>query len=218
MNRFYKTSFLPILLTACTQHYIPDSLSTTTNNTKMSLPKTTEAVRKGTKITPVTQKAHYTSNKVTSWNLSGGIAARNKNKGWSASLNWQQQGANRYHIRLSGPLGGGTIIVEKNGGSITYTDGKKHITSHNADELLQQQTGIRLPVQNLYYWVRGLPAPGGITNKQYDENQHLTLLKQSGYSIHYMEYTIVNDTALPLKIHLQGHGVTIKLVIKNWQI
>jgi outer membrane lipoprotein LolB len=76
------------------------------------------------------------------------MAARNKRKGWSASYNWVQQGINQYQIRLFGPLGGGTVIIAKQGGTVTYTDGPKKISSHNADQLLMQQTGIQLPVNN----------------------------------------------------------------------
>ena len=154
---------------------------------------------------------------VSSWEISGAIAAREKAKGWSASLNWLQQGPDRYQIRLFGPLGGGTVIIEKQDGTITYVDGPKKFSSHSADELLQQQTGIRLPVSDLYYWVRGMPAPGSIQASQY-ENAHLVTFKQGGYTIDYANYTTVSGVDLPGKIQLQGHGAVIKLVIKKWRV
>ncbi len=158
------------------------------------------------------------ASQVTSWNLSGAIATRTAKKGWSASLNWLQQGPQQYQIRLSGPLGGGTIIINKQGGMVTYQDGPKKLTSKSAEELLQRQTGIRLPVQNLYYWVRGIPAPGGVRSASYDSDHHLMQMSQSGYTISYGNYQVVNQVALPGKIFLQGHQVTIKLIVKNWGI
>ena len=154
---------------------------------------------------------------ISSWELSGAMAARNQKKGWSATLNWIQRGANQYQIRLFGPLGGGTVIIEKNDGVITYVDGPKKITSSNADDLLQKQTGVRLPVHDLYYWVRGMPAPGAVQSSHY-EGTHLASLTQDGYVIHYVNYMSVNQVDLPSKIELQGHGVKIKLVIKHWKI
>lgn len=155
---------------------------------------------------------------LSSWELSGALAAKNKNKGWTASLNWQQKGANRYQIRLFGPLGGGTVLIEKEGSIITYRDGPKIVTSTDADALLQKETGVRLPVKNLYYWIRGLAAPGAVKSAQYDENHHLTTLKQAGYTIEYTRYTQAGNMTLPSKIHLTGHNVVIKLVIKHWGV
>ncbi len=153
---------------------------------------------------------------LSNWELKGAIAAKRGKKGWTASLNWHQNGPNYYQIRLFGPLGGGTVIVEKKGNQITYRDGPKLRTSTNADDLLQQETGIRLPVKNLYYWIRGLPAPGQVQSAQYDASHHLLSLKQGGYTIDYIGYKSVGGFGLPNKVRLQGHGVLIKLVIKRW--
>lgn len=155
---------------------------------------------------------------VITWEITGALAARSKKKGWAAQINWLQQGLNHYQIRLFGPLGGGTILIEKNGAMVTYADGPKKIASRSADELLEHQTGIRLPVKNLYYWVRGLPAPGRVTSSHYDSIHQLTSMTQAGYTINYSNYTSVDNTVLPGKIQLQGHGVVIKLVIKHWTI
>lgn len=155
---------------------------------------------------------------VVSWEINGSMSAKNKTKGWSATMNWTQQGPSSYQIRLMGPLGAGTVLVTKKGGVITLQDGPKTLTSNSADELLMQQTGIRLPVNNLYYWIRGLPAPGGVQAEHHDQNNHLDQLKQSGYTIDYTKYTTVKNIDLPSMIRLQGNGVTVKIAIKNWTI
>jgi outer membrane lipoprotein LolB len=133
-------------------------------------------------------------------------------------MNWIQHGPNAYQIRLMGPLGSGTVLIDQKGNTITFQDGAKKITSHNADELLAQQTGIKLPVNNLYYWVRGLPAPGPVVAEQRDQNNHLAQLKQSGYTINFAKYTSIKGLDLPALIHLEGNGVMIKVVIQNWII
>ena len=166
---------------------------------------------------PVEEREEKTAT-ISSWVISGAMAAKNAEKAWTASLNWRQQGSNHYQIRLFGPLGSGTVIIEKKGSMVTYRDGPKTASSKNADELLQKHTGIRLPVNNLYYWVRGLPAPGAIQSADYDRYKHLTRLKQDGYTIQYTRYTSRNNIDLPSKISLQGNGVTIKLVIKSWKV
>ncbi|MBA2657585.1 MAG: outer membrane lipoprotein LolB [Tatlockia sp.] len=156
--------------------------------------------------------------KISSWNLSGAMAARSQGKGYSASVNWIQRGAGSYQIRMSGPLGSGTILISKSGGLVTLKDGPKTASSSNAESLLKQQTGISLPVTNLYYWVRGIPAPGAAQGKKYDQAGHLLGLRQAGFTIEYQQYRAVGNAVLPSSIRLQGNGVFIKLIIKDWQI
>jgi outer membrane lipoprotein LolB len=166
----------------------------------------------------ITSSEKKSAQQISTWELSGAIAARNKNKSWTASMNWAQVARDQYQIRLYGPLGGGTVMVEKNGTIITFRDGAKKVASTDADKLLLSQTGVRLPVNNLYYWVRGLPAPGPVGSEHRDANQHLLQLSQAGYTITYSQYTIVNGSTLPTKIRLEGHGVMIKVAITRWKI
>ncbi|MCW8398517.1 lipoprotein insertase outer membrane protein LolB [Legionella sp. PATHC038] len=169
------------------------------------------------KVMPVEQRKAKTET-VSSWELRGAMAAKNKNKGWSAAMNWRQEGPSAYQIRLMGPLGSGTVLIDKKGNTITYQDGPKKISSHNADELLVEQTGIRLPVNNLYYWVRGLPAPGPVQTEHRDKYNHLVALEQNGYTINFTKYTSVKGIDLPSMIRLEGNGVMVKVVIQNWTI
>ncbi|HHF7349399.1 TPA: lipoprotein insertase outer membrane protein LolB [Legionella feeleii] len=226
-----------VLLTACAPHPTietnpnVDSTSSTTKSGTQSAAGTSTAGK--TTVaganTATTDKANRTADTtsrvagtsptaVSSWEISGAMAARNKSKGWSASLNWVQSGPGQYQIRLSGPLGSGTVLVNKKGGVVTLRDGPKTASSSNADELLKQQTGVRLPVNNLYYWVRGLPAPGAVQSAKKDQANRLTLLRQSGYTIEYPQYTTVGKYVLPSQIRLQGNGVFIKVVIRRWRV
>jgi outer membrane lipoprotein LolB len=164
------------------------------------------------------QQATGKAETVSSWEIRGALAAKNKSKGWSAAMHWAQNGPSSYQIRLMGPLGAGAVLINKKGGTITFQDGPKRITSTNADELLMQQTGVRLPVSNLYYWVRGLPAPGKVGSEQRDAANHLVMLRQSGYTVTFGNYTTVKGVALPGIVRLDGNGVMVKVVIKNWSI
>jgi len=166
---------------------------------------------------PVAERERETA-AVSSWELSGAMAAKSKKKAWTASINWLQRGINNYQIRLFGPLGSGTVIIDKKGSTITYRDGPKKVSSKNARKLLLEQTGISLPVNNLYYWVRGLPAPGSVQSKKYDSYNHLSQLKQGGYTINYLRFTSVKGKDLPSKIRLAGHNISIKLIVKKWKV
>jgi len=224
MNALKRLAFLPLLLlVACAPKtqapVIPGAMpndSTTLQAPEAGKPGEIAASTDG-KIS-ASKPAASNGTPPSSWELSGAMAAKSKRKAWSASVNWMQRGAGSYQIRLFGPLGSGTVLISRQGGTVTFRDGPKSATSSNADELLSKQTGVRLPVSNLYYWVRGLPAPGAVQSAQRDSANRLVQLRQSGYTIQYLGYSMNGKTALPTSIRLQGNGVFIKLVIKRWRI
>ncbi len=214
MNIFKPACILPLaLLTACAPPPPPDTAAA-------NIPTdSSQNVTVGNKPGQMPEgKAAGNAASINSWSLSGAMAAKGNGKAWSASVNWQQNGAGSYNIRLFGPLGSGTVIVEKHGSVVNYKDGPKTITSRSAEDLLQKQTGIRLPLNSFYYWVRGIPAPGGVQGENRDASRHLVSLRQGGYTINYNGYTRVGNVDLPNRINLQGNGVSVKLVINHWNV
>ncbi len=155
---------------------------------------------------------------LTAWNLQGAIGMQQNTKHWSASINWQQQQANTYTIRLYGPFGAGATVLKGQPGqaSLVTNDHPQPITSSNPQSLIAKETGWQLPVDNLYYWVRSLPAPGSPSKVTFDQANHLSTLEQAGWQINYLNYTSVNGLDLPNIIRLNSADFSIKLVIKNW--
>lgn len=154
----------------------------------------------------------------SSFNLSGAIAVNNKGKGWNASLNWRQQGLSSYTIRLNGPLGGKTVVISKKGNTVTYQEDGKVIKARSDSDLLKKKANINLPVNNLYYWVRGIPAPGSVNYSKKSRDGNMEVIKQHGFTVIYSRYTKNNNgVILPSKIRISGNNVTIKLVIRKWK-
>lgn len=157
---------------------------------------------------------------VKDWQISGAMAYRTPQGGQSASLTWQQTGQH-YQINLFGPLGVGRVsLVGTLRKNVILTRDGKQFTAHTPEALMQQQLGWHLPISNLYYWVRALPAPGMTQSVQFDEFHHITRLVQQAWTIHYERYTAVNGIDLPSKFTLQ-HGLgnsqlNVKVVISRW--
>ena len=104
--------------------------------------------------------------------------------GWKtkvASYWWRQFGKGMYRIRVSSPWGLFSVTVVGNPGNvILWRSAKKFVHAKNAEQLLYQQMGWTFPVDKLYYWVRGLPAPGKY-QARYDHFGHMIQLKQAGW-------------------------------------
>ena len=94
---------------------------------------------------------------IQQWSVSGKVGLRNGKQAHSAYLNWRQCGET-FDIRLSGPLG--QLAAHLTGDSkqvYLVTSDKQHYTADNASALLEQQLGWALPMEQLRYWLLGLP-------------------------------------------------------------
>lgn len=160
-----------------------------------------------------------TLSSIENWDLKGLIAIRQSKDAVSANWTWQQQANHHYTISLFGPLGSNSVQLTGSPDhvSLEMSDGKK-FTAKTPEELVAQQSGWRLPVSSLYFWIRGLPVPGVPSQKQFDTEKHLTTLIQQGWRIQYLNYTPVNQMDLPSKMTLNNAELNVKIVIKHWQL
>jgi outer membrane lipoprotein LolB len=160
-------------------------------------------------------------NQLTHWQNNGAMSVITPQNAWSASYRWQQNN-NNYNLRLTGPLGAGGIELNNNHNRVTLINNNGRIyQASTAEQLLAQQTGWHLPISNLQYWVRGIPAPlSSYTYTGLDAEHHLVVLAQQGWYIQYQNYRSFSGIALPTTILLSTNNdtVKVKIVIHQWQI
>lgn len=155
---------------------------------------------------------------VTNWTASGNIAAHTDKNGWNASYHWHQQN-NNYDLILFGPLGMNRVQLNGDALQATLTTPSQQvITANNPDTLLWQQTGWNLPVSNLYYWLRGLPAPHSRFKRSFDLNNHLVHLYQDGWHIMYLRYVAINGIDLPERLLISNSEWQVRLAVTQWQL
>lgn len=167
---------------------------------------------------PTTWKAHKESiNAIDGWQISGKIGIRAPSDSGSATLSWlQRQGY--FDIRLAGPLSVGSARISGRTDDVVLdlsAQGRFH--SNSAEDLLEKGLGWRLPLTQLLWWVRGLPAPDSSSQITLDSDSRLNQLEQDGWHIQYLSYIEQNGYMLPERIKLQGQNLHITLVIKDWQ-
>ncbi|HCS66540.1 MAG TPA: outer membrane lipoprotein LolB [Cellvibrio sp.] len=157
------------------------------------------------------------------WQLTGKLGLRTAVDSGSASVKWVQQIAN-YQINLSGPLGQKSMIITGTPDKVRLEQtGEPAQEAKTAEALIKKSAGWTLPVAQLAYWVRGVPAPKlRITQLQQNENGLIAQLIQGGWSINYSNYRdqTFNGVILPLpgKITAEYKDVRLVLVIRNWQL
>ncbi|MCX2794263.1 lipoprotein insertase outer membrane protein LolB [Microbulbifer thermotolerans] len=155
------------------------------------------------------------------WTIKGKLGVRSPNENGSANLTWQQQAASDYRIHLSGPLGAGsTVITGSPAGIRLQRGGDPPMEARNAEELTTQTLGWPLPVNEMFYWVRGLAAPGPASQQQRNAQGQLQSLQQAGWQLIFSDYQNRGAYVLPTRINASTQGaagpVTVKLIIKEW--
>ena len=83
---------------------------------------------------------------------------------------------------------------------------------------MRKNLGWSLPIPSLWYWARGLPAPGANQGANYDKFGHLVSLQQGGWQVKYAGYHTVQGVDLPQVIELHRADISAKIVVKQWQI
>ncbi|MCE3252133.1 MAG: outer rane lipoprotein LolB [Cellvibrio sp.] len=160
---------------------------------------------------------------VSDWQLTGKLGIRTTADSGSATVKWMQQLAS-YQINLSGPLGQKRMIITGNADKVRLEQtGEPAQEAKTAEALIKKSAGWTLPVAQLAYWVRGVPAPKlRITHLQQNENGLIDQLAQGGWNISYSNYRdqTFNSAVLPLpgKITAEYKDVRLVLVIREWHL
>jgi len=160
---------------------------------------------------------------IVDWTLTGKLGIRTTEDSGSASLKWVQKIAN-YQINLSGPLGQKSIIITGMPDKVRLEQtGEPAQEAKTAEALIKKSVGWTLPVAQLAYWVRGVPAPKlRITHLQQNQNGLLDQLTQGDWNITYSNYRdqSFNGVTLPLpgKITAEYKDVRLVLVIRDWHL
>jgi outer membrane lipoprotein LolB len=151
------------------------------------------------------------------WQISGKIGIRAPRDSGSATLFWLQR-QDYYDIRLSGPLGRGAARLTGRAGDVRLEVANQgRYQAESPEALLREQLRLDLPVSNLLWWIRGLPAPDSRSRVTLDSDSRLALLEQAGWRIEYLRYAQQGDYALPERLKLYGQELEITLVLKDWQ-
>jgi len=176
--------------------------------------------------TPVVQNQESWDNRqatlsqLTQWQAQGALAIQTSKGTDSMQFDWQLHSQNNYSLRFIGPVGTGYGTLSTTPTQSIYLAPKgKTYTDRNAEALLNQVTGWQLPVNDLYYWARGLPAPTSNPTLRFDTNHsHLSGLEQDGFTLTFERYSGVGSVDLPTKLVIQNDAVKIKIVVTRWQL
>lgn len=154
---------------------------------------------------------------LNAWQLSGRIAIQTADEGGTASIDWRQQGEH-YSIRIIGPIGTGSLLLEGDHHQVTLETTEGQAVSDDPEGILFEQLGWRVPIRALRYWVMGLPAPGEVHQQVLGDEGVLLSLAQAGWQIRFKDYIRYNGTLMPERVFVNNHRAKVRLAIKDWNL
>ncbi|RRJ83688.1 lipoprotein insertase outer membrane protein LolB [Aestuariirhabdus litorea] len=152
---------------------------------------------------------------LTQWQLSGKLGIRTQPKSASVHLNWEQHSVH-YRIRIASVIGQTLALLQGSpeGLALSTADDETRY-SGSAEELLLEELGWELPVSNLYYWIRGIPAPGSSAHTLNGQGL-LESLQQGDWSLHFSRYQQVGNWQLPGRLVAEGPAARLTFIINDW--
>lgn len=165
------------------------------------------------------QQRQQTLAKINDWHLHGRVAIINGDESWNLSMSWQRHD-DKYILDLSGPLGiGHSQLTGTKDGVVLVDSDKNYFYAESPDKLLSDTTGLRMPVKDLFYWMRGLPNPNLNSEQQkLDAFGRLAQLQQGGWRVRFKRYSQIDQHELPQKIFIDGFNVKVKIFVDEWNL
>ena len=149
---------------------------------------------------------------IQGWRLEGRLAITAPNDSWSANIEWNHQ-PDVEKIKLSGPLGQGTVVIELAGNVVKIDRGGGNVqTSNQPEQFINQQLGMFVPLQSLRFWAVGLPESGQAFQETADG------FVQDGWLVAYKGMQNSGAEAMPHKMAVTNERMKLKLIIDQWDI
>lgn len=155
---------------------------------------------------------------ISSWEFTGRIGVRDESEAHSSRIRWRQHD-DEYVINLWGTLNAGATQITGSPAQVSLQqEGKAELVAASPEELVEEQLGYELPVMQLSYWIKGIPAPGSTGVPSFNEDNHLIALLQDGWTVHYMAYTNYDTESLPTHIRIEKSPLRLDFVRLDWTL
>jgi outer membrane lipoprotein LolB len=155
--------------------------------------------------------------KLDRYALNGRVAVAANGQGFSASLRYQQR-ASHTNLALDGPLGIGGLRVEIDGEDIEIATSRgEKLDGQAARDELERRLGFQLPLNELRWWVLGIPAPGEASVNQDAGSGEIRDFTQGGWHVSINSRAVGIGFSLPQRLTAEREGARLKLFVTGWE-
>jgi outer membrane lipoprotein LolB len=154
--------------------------------------------------------------KLERYSLAGKVAVAANGQGFSASMRYAQQ-SQRADLALDGPLGIGGLRVALRGEELEVTNSRgEALDGEAARAELERRLGFELPLDELRWWLLGLPAPGPSMPDAAPGTGELRGFTQNGWRVSINTRAPALGFSLPQRLTAERDGARLKLFVERW--
>ncbi|MBQ4834524.1 outer membrane lipoprotein LolB [Pseudoalteromonas sp. MMG010] len=152
------------------------------------------------------------------WHIKGKLAFISPDERQSANLNWQQF-KNKNTLSLTSFIGIQVLALEQTPDQAHLKFDGEEYKARDAQQLLQQLTGLTLPLNKAGDWLKGTSNSANLLVDELGRARSVSWLDNSAINWHidYSNYIQENGFWLPTKLTLTHQKIKIKIQINNWQ-
>ena len=134
-------------------------------------------------------------------------------------LSWNQDQAN-YTIKLRDFIGRTVALIDGSASQVSVKTSKcQTYQGDTAEQLLDEVAGMRIPLEGLKYWLRGIPEPGiELDAFTLGEDGAAKSMSQNGWRMSYPLYRTYGDIRLPQKVLLEYDDLNLTVNITHWDL
>jgi len=148
------------------------------------------------------------------WAFSGRLAVSQGKNGGTANITWRQTGPD-FEIQLSAPITRQSWRLQQAAGKVRLEGLEGGIREgDDAEAMLLEATGWRVPLSSMTSWIRGARAPGA-ADLSLDERNLPASIRQDGWTVEYRGW-VAGTPALPAKLFARQDDASVRLAIENW--
>ncbi len=148
------------------------------------------------------------------WSFAGRVAVSQGNNGGSGRIEWRQSGAD-FDIKLSAPITRQSWHLWRQDGLVNLAGLEGGIRQgEDAEALLTEATGWRIPVAAMTAWVRGVRADGP-SEMNFGPEGLPASIEQQGWAVEYRSWDRASPP-LPMKVFAKQGQASVRLVIEAW--
>ncbi len=151
------------------------------------------------------------------WELQGRVNVRYDNESHTPRIQWRQQ-SSEYRIRLWGTFNAGNTLIVGRPNYVTLENDGEILSASSPEELILDQLGYELPVSELNYWIKGLPAPNSEAQLSFNELNQLTTIQQAEWTIDLSDMRQYGSLSLPRRVELTRprNDIRLRFIGLNW--
>lgn len=151
----------------------------------------------------------------TDWAFRGRVALSARGQGGSGRIDWRQSGED-FEVRLTAPVTGQSWRLSRRDGQVSLEGlegGRRE--GRDAEALLLDATGWRIPVDAMRQWVRGARAQG-FSRLDFDGQGRPALLEQGGWSVEFRDWGR-DELPMPGRVIARRGDASVRLIVDAWE-